>query len=105
MVDSLKSFLDYAKKDPLTTACAVAFALASYISNNPESVTFIGSSASATVVSVSSFIAKAAVAVGLLFAAQTKTKKEEAKAEVILDHKVEIAVEEKIEENPINKTI
>ncbi len=75
MLDNIRSIVKLLREDWITTTCSVAFIVASLIVNTPELVNFAGSIAP-TIVQISDFVQKASIAIGLAFAAQSKTKDE-----------------------------
>lgn len=72
MLDKIKFFVEFATHNKMTTICALTWGLISLITSNPSAIAFIGPSASALVLQVSMFLKDAVLAIGLLFAADSK---------------------------------
>lgn len=73
-METFSNFVKLFKKDPVTTFCGVLFAITYYISNNPDSISFLGEQYSTFIVKTCEFLRGASVSVGLLFATESKSK-------------------------------
>lgn len=99
MLDKIKFFVEFAKHNKMTTICALSWGIISLITSNPSAIAFIGPSAAALVLQVSMFLKDAVLAIGLLFAADSKmpsldkfVEKQEEKEEIKEEQKfIEVA--------------
>jgi hypothetical protein len=71
-MDFINKFWEAFKRDKVTTICGLVFAVAYYISSEPNSVAFLGPDIANFMVGLAGFLKGLSVAVGLLFAAQTR---------------------------------
>lgn len=75
--DKTKLIVDFAAQNKVTTVCCIVWTIVSLITANPTVIDFdfLSASSKATILQVSSFLKDAAVAFGLLFAADSKMPK------------------------------
>lgn len=71
-MDFINKFWEAFKRDRITTICGLVFAVAYYVSSEPNSVAFLGATAAPFVVGLAGFLKGLSVAIGLLFAAQSR---------------------------------
>ena len=71
-MDFINKFWEAFKRDRVTSICGLVFAVAYYISSEPNSVAFLGPDIANFMVGLAGFLKGLSVAVGLLFAAQTR---------------------------------
>jgi hypothetical protein len=71
-MDFINKFWEAFKRDKITTICGLVFAVAYYISSEPNSVAFLGPDIANFMIGLAGFLKGLSVAVGLLFAAQTR---------------------------------
>jgi hypothetical protein len=71
-MDFINKFWEAFKRDKITTICGLVFAIAYYISSEPNSVAFLGPDIANFMIGLADFLKGLSVAVGLLFAAQTR---------------------------------
>lgn len=73
-METFSNFVKLFKKDPVTTFCGVLFAITYYITNNQDSISFLGDPYSSFVIKACEFLRGASVSLGLIFATESKSK-------------------------------
>ena len=71
-MDFINKFWEAFKRDKITSLCGIIFACAYYVSSEPNSVAFLGAENATFIVGLAGFLKGLSVAVGLLFAAQSR---------------------------------
>jgi hypothetical protein len=95
-MDFINKFWEAFKRDKVTTICGLVFAVAYYISSEPNSVAFLGPDIANFMVGLAGFLKGLSVAVGLLFAAQTRPDplvKKDITKEVITENQLDVKTE------------